>query len=217
MNLRPLVTLLFVLGAACAHPKYPPLASLPSAAKASAEARCKQAFPQQPWRATHTILATLPLGYNGGLLGVLAAGPEGLHAILLTPEGITLFEGLQKKSGSGGLAILRAVPPFDRSDFASGLLADVGNAFLPPAGEPSEIGRSATSETVCRWPLPGYEATEVELGASGPARIRTLRNLNVTRQIDLVGIPDRGFFPQVRLVVPGPGGYTLDMSLVDHE
>jgi hypothetical protein len=217
MSPRPVAALLLGLSAACSHPQFPPLASLPSAAKASAAAQCQQAFPPQPWRVTHAIVATLPLGYNGGLLGVLAAGPEGLHAILLTPEGITLFDALQKKGGSGGLAIQRAVPPFDRSDFAAGLLADVGNVFLPPGGEPTEIGRSATGETTCRWVLPGREATEVQLGANGPARIRTLRNLNVTRQIDLLGTPDRGFFPQVRLTVPGPGGYTLDMTLVDHE
>jgi len=217
MSPRLLATSLLALGAACAHPHLPALAALPSAAKVSAAAQCQQAFPQQPWRATHTLLATLPLGYNGGLVGVLAVGPEGLHAILLSPEGISLFEGLQKKSGSGGLAILRAVPPFDRSDFAAGLMADVGNAFLPPAGEPAEIGRAATGETVCRWNLPGYEATEVQLGANGPASIRTFRNLIVTRQIDLLGAADHGFFPQVRLTVPGPGGYTLEMQLVDHE
>jgi hypothetical protein len=217
MSPRPVATSLLVLCAACAHPPYPPLASLPGAAKAKAAAQCQQAFPQQPWRASHAIVATLPLGYHGGLVGVLAAGPEGLHAILLSPEGISLFEGIQKQSGSGGLVIQRAVPPFDRSDFAAGLLADVGNAFLPPTGEPSQIGRSATGETTCRWVRPGPEATEVALGANGPASIRTFRNLNLTRQIDLEGVPDHGFFPQVRLTVPGPGGYTLDMTLVDHE
>ena len=217
MNARLVVVALLALCVACAHSPLPPLASLPSAAEASAATRCQQAFPPQPWRATHTIVATLPLGYNGALLGVLAATGEGLHAVLLSPEGITLFEAVQKRGGSGGLSILRAVPPFDRSDFASALLADVGNAFLPPKGEPEEIGRDAAGATVCRWVQTRHEATEVELGPNGPARIRTFRDVNVTRQIELLGVPQGGFFPQVRLVVPGPGGYTLDMQLVDRE
>jgi hypothetical protein len=204
-----------LLCTSCAH--LPPLSGMSEQDRSAAAASCRQAFPQQPWRATHTIVATLPFGHNGGLVGVIAAGPEGLHAVLLTPEGITLFDGVQKSGGSGGLTLQRAVPPFDRSDFAAALMADVGNAFLPPAGEPSDVGRRRTGETVCRWSLPSHEATEIDLGAGGPLRIRTYRNLNVTRQIELLGVPDKGFYPQVRLAVPGGGGYTLDMSLVDHE
>jgi hypothetical protein len=217
MRLRHLAAGLPLLWAACVHSPLPPLSRLPAGDRAATAARCKEAFPPQPWRATHTIVATLPLGHNGGLLGVLAAGPEGLHAILLSPEGITLFEGVRRRAGSGGLSIQRAVPPFDRSDFAAALMADVGNAFLPPAGEPAEIGKSATGDTLCRWLLPGHDATEVELAADRPARIRSYRNITVTRQIELLGSPAGGFFPQVRLVTPGAGGYTLDMSLVDHE
>jgi hypothetical protein len=215
MILRLAACAMLVFCASCAH--RPPLAALPGDAETAAVARCQQAFPRQPWRATHTILATLPMGYNGALLGVTAAGPDGLNAILLSPEGITLFEGRQRHGGSGGLTIQRAVPPFDRSDFAAGLMADVGNAFLPPAGAPAEIGKTASGETTCRWELPGHAATEVELGPNGPARIRTYRNLTLTRQIELLGKADRGFFPQIRLMVPGPGGYTLDLTLVDHE
>jgi len=207
--------LLLVLTASCAH--LPALAPIPGTTRAAVASQCKRAFPTQPWRATHTIVATLPFGANGALLGVTAVSPEGLRAILLSPEGIRLFEGLQKHAGSGGLTILRAVSPFDRSDFAPSLMADVGHAFLQPAGEPSEIGKDVAGATVCRWTLPSHEATEVVLGASGPSQIRTFRNLRLTRQIELLDSPKDGFFPHVRLTVPGAGGYTLDMQLVDHE
>jgi hypothetical protein len=207
------VLALLTLCASCA--RLPPLAKLPSDAGPTAAARCQQAFPPQPWRATHTLVATLPMGMAGGLIGVISAGREGLHAILLSPEGIRLFDGLQRHSGSGGLAILRAVPPLDHSDFAPALMADVGSAFLPPAGQPT-VGKNAAGATVCRWSARGPEATEVELGASGPTRIRTYRNLQVTRDIELFGVPDGGFFPRMRLVAP-IAGYTLDITLVDHE
>jgi len=209
--------LLLLLGASCGH--LPPLTEAYQNRTATI-ARCRQAFPPQPWRATHTLFATLPLGYGGALIGVTAADAEGLHATLLSPEGLTLFDatqGVGRDARARRLTIRRAVPPLDRPDFAAGLVADVGNAFLPPPGEPTTIGRATTGQTVCRWSPPNGDATEVELGASGPARIRTYRGVRPSRIIELVGSPDRGFFPEVRLTVPGAGGYVLDMRLVDHE
>jgi hypothetical protein len=183
-------------------------------AQAAAEL-CRQAFPAQPWRATHTIFAALPFGQNSQLIGVTAVGSEGLHSILLSPEGISLFDGVQK-SGQG-LVVHRAVPPFDRPDFAESLMADVGNAFLSPAGPPVAIGTYKTGETVCRWSPPGGEITDVELGSDGPRTIRTYRGLSATREILLVGTATNGFYPLVVLRVRGSGGYELEMRLVDRE
>ncbi len=206
-----------VLGAGCGH--LPPLDAA-NQNRATTVALCRQAFPQQPWRATHTLFATLPLGYNGALIGVTAADGEGLHAMLLSPEGITLFDGTQRvgrEARASTLVLRKAVPPLDRPGFAAALMADVGNAFLPPPGEPTVIGRSAAGATVCRWSPANADASEVELGPSGPARIRTYRGVRPSREIELLGAPTGGFFPEVRLVVPGAGGYTLDMKLVEHE
>lgn len=213
MRLSPLALALLAVCASCAHRR--PLARLPGDAKSTVAARCLRVFPPQPWRATVTLVASHPTGLAAGLIGVLATGSEGLHIVLLSPEGIRLFDGLQRHGGSGGLTILRAVPPLDYADFAPTLLADLGAAFLPPAGPPA-IGRNAAGATVCRWSAPGHDTTEVELGASGPARIRTYRNLQVTRDIALSGAPDGGFFPRMRLLATGIG-YTLDITLVDHE
>jgi hypothetical protein len=199
--------------ASCAH--LPPLAPVDANQARSAAERCRQAFPVQPWRATHTIFAALPFGQNSELIGVTAASAEGMHSILLSPEGLSLFDGVQR--ATGGLLVHRAVPPFDRPDFAASLMADVGNAFLSPAGAPVAIGTYASGATVCRWSPPAGETTDVELGEGGPRAIRTYRALHVTREILLVGAGDKGFFPLVVLRVPGPGGYELEMRLVDHE
>jgi hypothetical protein len=207
---------LLLLCAACAH--LPTLTPVAEDAKAVA-ARCRQAYPRQPWRATHTIFATLPFGNNGGLVGVTAAGPDGLRAILLSPEGISLFDGLQNNRNplSPDLRIDRAVPPFDRPAFGASLMADVGNAYLPPAGEPTAIGSYATGETVCRWIPERGESTDIALGSDGPRVIRTFARMHLSREIFLVGTPRDGFFPLVILNVPGAGGYRLEMQLVDHE
>ncbi|HEX7506526.1 MAG TPA: hypothetical protein VF550_07125, partial [Polyangia bacterium] len=210
--MRSIVVLFAILlAASCAHlPLLDPVDA--NQAQAAAE-RCKQAFPAQPWRATHTIFAALPFGQNSQLIGVTAVGSEGLHSILLSPEGISLFDGVQK-SGQG-LVVHRAVPPFDRPDFAESLMADVGNAFLSPAGPPVAIGTYKTGETVCRWSPPGGEITDVELGSDGPRTIRTYRGLRATREILLVGTATNGFYPLVVLRVRGSGGYELEMRLVD--
>lgn len=215
--MRNIAVCLVLFSGACAH--LPELAPIPEASRSAAVARCRQAFPRQPWRATHAIIATLPFGYNGAVVGVTAAGAEGLHAILLSPEGISLYDGVQKidAHGRASLKIRRAVAPFDRFDFAASLMADVGNAFLPPSGEPSSVGSYPSGATVCRFTPAGGETTDVELAATGPVRILTFRNLSLTRQIDLLGAASDGFYPHIHLVVPGSGGYALDMTLVDHE
>jgi len=204
-----------LLAASCAH--LPGLAPVDANQAQAAAARCKQAFPPQPWRATHTLFAALPFGQNTELVGVTAVGPEGLHAILLSPEGISLFDGLQRSGPDAGLVVRRALPPFDRPDYAASLMADVGSAFLPPAGPPLAIGTYPTGETVCRWSPPGGETTDVELGSDGPRTIRTYRGMHATREILLVGAPASGFYPLLILRVPGAGSYTLEMRLVDRE
>jgi hypothetical protein len=214
--LRPFLLSLLLLCGACAH--LPALAPVSEDGTAVAQ-RCKGAYPHQPWRATHSIFATLPFGNNGGLVGVTAVGPEGLHAVLLSPEGVTLFDGLQDNRNplAPDLRVDRAVPPFDRPAFAASLMADVGNAYLPPAGAPTEIGRYATGETVCRWTPVRGDTTDIQLGSDVPRVIRTFTRMHLSREIFLEGTPTAGFYPQVILSVPGAGGYRLEMQLVDHE
>ncbi len=198
---------------ACAH--LPPLAPVAAPAAAAAVPRCLAAFPPPPWRATHAIFATLPFGYHGALLGVTAVDSGGvLHAMLLAPEGVTLFDGSIRGSH---LEIARAVPPFDRPAFASSLMADVGSGFIPPAGAPPVIGLARDGATVCRWSRPGGETTEIELAAQSPRAIRTFHGSHLSRAIFLSGTPEQGFYPLVILQVPGRGGYQLELSLVDHE
>jgi hypothetical protein len=205
--------LLIGLASACAH--LPPLSPLPAADANGIAIRCRQAFPAQPWRATHTIFATLPFAQNGALVGVTAASPEELHAVLLSPEGICLFDASTDRRAAG-LTVHRAVPPLDRPAFAASLMSDVGHVYLAPTGMPTAIGSYATGESVCRWSQ-ADETTDVVLRADGPRAVRTYRGGQLTRQIDLLGVATDGFFPAVHLRVPGTGGYELDMGLVDHE
>jgi hypothetical protein len=209
--MRATLVLLVVLASACAH--LPRLAPLVGDDTNSSAQRCRQAFPARPWRATHTIFATLPFGQNGAVVGATAADSDGLHTVLLSPEGICLFDADKRDGGTAGLVVRRAVPPFDRPAFASSLVADVGHAFLSPPGEPTVVGTNPKGETVCRWSQAG-ETTDVVLRADGPRVVRIYRDVHLTREIDLLGTGKAGFFPTVRLHT---SNYELDMRLVDHE
>src|SRR5450631_1245141 len=211
--MRHIALLLLLSTAACAH--LPALRPVDAESAKDAGARCQQAFPAQPWHATHTIFASLPFGQNSGLIGVTAAEAGALHAVLVSPEGVTLFDGTQR--GGVPLKIDRAVPPFDRAAFAASLMADVGNVYLSPAGPPTAIGTYLSGATVCRWSPPDRETTDVELAADGPRAIRTFRGVRLSREILLLGTPDKGFYPLVVLHVPGTGGYQLEMRLIEHE
>ena len=212
--MKRLLLLLGLLG--CAH--LPELAPVPNAARTEIVQRCEQAFPKRPWKATHTIFATLPFGNHSQLLGVLAANAQELRAILLSPEGISLYDGRQAIGATNSTpSVQRAVPPFDRPDFAASLMADVASAYVAPDGPPQAVGTYATGADVCRWVPPVGEARDVELGPDGPRTIRTYHNLHLTREIHLRGAATDGFFPEVDLMVPGAGGYVLEMRLVDHE
>jgi hypothetical protein len=216
MTMRPFALLLLlssVSTAACAH--LPALSPVDAESAKSAASRCQQAFPAQPWHATHTIFASLPFGQNSALLGATSAEAGALHAVLLSPEGVTLFSGIQR--GSDPLRIEHAVPPFDRPEFAASLIADVGNTYLSPAGPPIAVGNYVSGATVCRWLPPGGETTDVELASDGPHVIRTFHGARLSREILLLGAPDKGFYPLVVLRVPGTGGYQLEMRLVEHE
>jgi hypothetical protein len=134
-----------------------------------------------------------------------------LHAVLLSPEGITLFDA---STGAAGVTIHRAVPPFDRPAFAGGLMSDVAHAYLAPTGEPAAIGVGSKGETVCRWSEQANDTIDVVLRADGPRAIRTFHEGHLTREIDLLGAAKDGYFPAVHLHT---GRYDLDMRLVDHE
>jgi hypothetical protein len=202
--------------ASCA--RLPPLSPVAGDGAAIAE-RCRAAYPHQPWHATHALFATLPLGNHSGLVGATAADPDGLHAVLLSPEGMTLFDGTQDNHDplTPTLRVAQAVPPFDRPVFASSMMADVSTAYLPPGGPPRSIGSYPTGQTVCRWTPNRGDVTDVQLENGVPRVIRTFSHMRLVREISLVGLPEGGFYPLVVLSVPGAGGYRLEMRLVAHE
>jgi hypothetical protein len=118
---------------------------------------------------------------------------------------------------SAGLKVERAVPPFNRKGFAEGLVGDVRHSLIPPQGRPALVGTYETGPGVCRWIEPGEQATDVELSGVQPRVIRNYKGTSLVREITIVGESKDGWYPELKLHVPGAAGYTLDMKLVDHE
>jgi hypothetical protein len=173
-----------------------------------------RAFPKGDFRIVHSIDATLPFGNNTVLLGVIAVEKAGLHMVLLSPEGLSLFEA--DYSGDK-LEVQRALPPLNRGGFAQGLLDDVRATFLPPPGTRSIVGRSPDGQTVCRFDGSGDLTTDVVLGAHGPAIVRNYRGTSSIREIQITGVDAEGFHSEIKLRVPGIGGYSLTMRLLSRE
>ena len=66
----------------------------------------------------------------------------------MTVEGLTLFEA--RSAEAEELEVLRALPPFDNREFASGLMRDVRTLFQPPPGL-GQYGTLADGTPVCRY------------------------------------------------------------------
>jgi hypothetical protein len=175
---------------------------------------CRGAFPTGWWGASHSIDASLPLGNNVLFIGVTSVQTDGMHNVLLSPEGVAVFDATLL---GDTIRIKRALAPFNRPGFSEGLVDDVRSTFLAPAGAPSLVGHGESGSGVCRWQIADDKTTDVELVGPRPRWIRNFKGRSLVREVSLSGEPENGFFPDVLLRVPGMAGYSLRMRLISHE
>jgi hypothetical protein len=81
----------------------------------------------------------------------LSSDPERIHAVMMTIEGLVLFDALF----DGKLTINRGVAPFDSREFAEGLMDDIRLIFFKPAGNAVDAG--LTEDGFPGVPLPGFK------------------------------------------------------------
>jgi hypothetical protein len=175
--------------------------------------RCPEVFPKKPWESVHHIEAYLAGNNLASFLGVTRGDPAqgGLHSLLLTPEGFTLFEG---ELLPDGLVIRVSVPPFDSAAFASGLMADVKTLFLSPPGKPRVEGNAGEVAGSCYWEGPEGR-TEIRGSADDGWEIRQRDDRGqILREISLAGPFVQGLAAHLTLRVLKPAPYLLKMTLI---
>jgi hypothetical protein len=229
-----LLGLTLCLLSACAMGKgelLPKLARTPGASEA--QQRCAALFPQGRWQFVHAIAFRLADGTSGNALGVLVLDGQAIKSALMTVEGLTLFEA--RSSEAEELEVLRALPPFDNREFASGLMRDVRTLFLAPPGL-GQYGTLADGTPVCRfnggqmmtdilpqadgcWQLHTYsEHTSLRTDGCQPADPRREQRRTRTVNAGSCGPVGSVVLPHtLELTGTGPAGYTLNLRLVSAE
>ncbi len=176
--------------------------------------RCRSPFVGSNHRFIHSIEAELPGGRVTTLMGVTVVTPSKrtLKGVLMTLEGLVIFDG---EYDGQVLSITRALPPFDRSGLAEGLMMDMATLFLSPRAPLLGVAALEDGSVLCRHEIYGESRADVVVFPDGGWTIHvrndfTGRTREVTARNVVGGVPET-----LELKAPGFAGYTLRMRLVE--
>jgi hypothetical protein len=161
-----LILLLGLTGCAAQPPSLPALTH-----EAGGNLGCAVVFPQGRWEFVHTIEFSMADGSGATVLGVTSLAKDEIACALMTVEGFTLFEAVDREKG--GLEVRRAVPPFDKPAFAAGLMEDVRTIFRAPSFAKVQYGRAAGTIPICRYTGVEGRITDILPAMAGCWQIRT--------------------------------------------
>lgn len=177
---------------------------------------CVGIYPQGDWQFVHIIQAIPPDHQQYTMTGVvrMSSQKRTLHCVLLTLEGLVLFEARINET----VSVLRALPPFDAPGFARGLVDDLMLIFLPPENPPEIWGKMKDGVFACRFPEDSGGTRDVVLPAAGPWEVRRysprggLKKTLKAETDNNRSIPDH-----MILKTHGVLGYDLVLTLVEAE
>ncbi|MBW2708232.1 MAG: hypothetical protein JRD04_02950 [Deltaproteobacteria bacterium] len=213
-NARGLVPLLLgmLLLTACAG--LPRINAVDAARASKIIKTCENAFSEGKWQFAHVIEANLPGGRDAQLIGVteLSSRPKRIHAVMMTLEGLVLFDGLF----DGKLTLNRGVAPFDSIGFAEGLMEDIRFIFLKPDGEPIEAGITEDGFEVCRYRVSNDALVDVMVRPDRILEIRQYANERLIRKVVSELTP--GVSPgKITFTAQEPAKYRLNLRLISAE
>ena len=175
---------------------------------------CETVFNKGTWQFAHVIEATLPGGRKSQLIGVteVSSSPERIHAVMMTIEGLVLFDGLE----DGKLTINRGVAPFDSLSFAKGLMEDIRLMFLDPDGEPMGAGITDNGFEVCRYRISNDAVIDVMVRPDCMFEIRKYENEQLIRKV-VAELNSRSIPEKIEFVAYEPANYRLNLRLISAE
>lgn len=111
---------------------------------------CRLTFFEKSRRYIYALDAELPGGMRMTVMGVVVVDYEAdtVQAAIMTLEGLLLFDAT---AANGSLHLHHALPPFDRPQFAEGLMRDVRFIFMVPVGPPQATGMVDDGSSLCRY------------------------------------------------------------------
>lgn len=201
---------------ACSHlPEIQPVQD----ASTYTDESCSRVYPRGDWQFLHSIEASPPAGDKMTILGLsqLSSATGTLHCVMMTVEGVVLFEA----EYNGAIDVQRAIPPFDKPGMAEGIVDDLKLIFLQPEAAGVIVGRLDSGDRVCRYALP--DGSVQDIAFSAPAHWRIVRYNKRHRPVRTVapvpaqGLSSRGMANQIVLKAPGMIGYQLKITLLEAE
>lgn len=211
------ILLLLFLLAGCALEKQVRLPDLVPMQGGQEEPACGAVFPQGKWQFVHAIDFTMKDGAGTPVVGVTTlAENDDIEIALVTVEGLTLFEAVYH--GKERFAVLRAVPPFDKAEFAQGLIGDIRAIFQQPTGRERQTGQLPEMRYVCRYKDVDGGVVDVLLGADDCWQIKSYSSDRILNR-SIVGRACRkkgsNLIPEyLEMQNYGHTGYTLKMTLI---
>jgi len=140
---------LLILGVLTSCARLPEIVPQESSLVSKVEHTCDSLFLKQKWQMVHSIKAVLPNGQKETMIGTIILSPEkeNIHCVIMSIEGIVLLDIVYDKN----IITNRAVPPFDSTDIAAGLINDIRFIFLKPEGTLIASGVTDKGSNICRY------------------------------------------------------------------
>jgi len=208
------VSLLLVSCSIAQVPSVPQLQRVSTVA--AKEDICERAFVQGDWQFVHSINFTMRTGYGTTLVGVTVLQGKKLKTVLMGVEGFVLFEAEQE--GRGRVVVRRAMPPFDKTGFADGLMSDVQSLFVEPAYTERMLAENTEGDRICRYTAENNQVTDVVTAKPGWNRINLYDKQGMLQQAitaqNYKEVAGENVPEQIQLTVHGVQGYTLKLQLL---
>ena len=149
------------------------------------------------------------------MMGATLIDPKAVavHSVIMTLEGFVIFDGAYDQD----VHVDRAVPPFDKPQFAKNMLKDVRLMYLAPERRPVKVGFLEDGAVICRYTGNDNPIMDVIVHRDGSWEIHTYSESEELRRRIRAGSVRNGIPETVELNGYEAWDYTLQMRLISAE